>query len=85
MHTLSGYTTVITDVDAGALWRHFLFRGGLGAIGQGQVRHKFFCHLRNLSAIRQLLTKSRNRLEICEKVDLRLMLISIEPDIIILH
>ncbi|KAL4089195.1 hypothetical protein QTP88_024256 [Uroleucon formosanum] len=37
---------------------------------------------KGFSAVQQLLTKSRNKLEICERGDLRLMLTSIEPDII---
>lgn len=37
---------------------------------------------KGFSAVQQLLTKSRNRLEISKKGDLRLMLTSIEPDII---
>ncbi|KAL4104424.1 hypothetical protein QTP88_019725 [Uroleucon formosanum] len=37
---------------------------------------------KSFSAVQQLLTKSRNKLEICERGDLRLMLTSIEPDII---
>jgi hypothetical protein len=35
-------------------------------------------------AVQQLSTKSRNKLEIYEKEDLRLILTSIEPDIILL-
>ncbi|CAI6354060.1 unnamed protein product [Macrosiphum euphorbiae] len=37
---------------------------------------------KGFSAVQQLLTKSRNKLEICERGDLRLMLTSIELDII---
>ncbi|KAL4152910.1 hypothetical protein QTP88_000743 [Uroleucon formosanum] len=37
---------------------------------------------KGFSAVQQLLTKLRNKLEICERGDLRLMLTSIEPDII---
>jgi len=36
---------------------------------------------KGFSAVQQLLTKSRNRLDICEKGDLRLMLTSHKPDI----
>jgi len=39
---------------------------------------------KGFSAVQQLLTKSRNRLDISEKGDLRLVLTSIEPDIILL-
>jgi len=37
---------------------------------------------KGFSVVQQLLTKTRNKLEMCERGDLRLMLTTIEPDII---